>query len=120
MRVKYANMSSYCYICRMGFNCTSCGLCCKNIQNVYDNSVRISEEVNNKNIVFPYTHIDGVCEKLIDNKCSIYKTRPMICNVDAMSEILRFNKGAFYKLNAKICNELIKENNLPDEFIVKN
>jgi len=104
----------------MGFNCTSCGLCCKNIQNVYDNSVRIAEESGIENIVFPYRHTDGVCEKLVNNNCSVYENRPMICNVETMAEVLKFNKSTFYKLNSKVCNDLIKEHNLPEEYLVKN
>ncbi len=100
------------------FPCTSCGACCKHIDRSIDNAIKLSELTGNKDIIFPFTHSDGVCEKLIDNKCSIYDNRPLLCNVEKMREVLGYSKKYFYKLNLKVCNELIKEAGLDESFSI--
>lgn len=77
------------------FYCSRCGLCCKHI----DKIPQLSE----------YHDGDGVCRYLVDNKCSIYESRPDICNVDYVyktffSEI--YSLQEFYELNYYVCNEL--------------
>lgn len=64
------------------FNCSGCGLCCKAIN----------------------------CKHLTsDNKCSIYDTRPDICNVDKGYEMYfrhTMSKKEWYALNYQACNDL--------------
>lgn len=77
------------------FYCSRCGLCCKHI----DKIPQLSE----------YHDGDGICRYLVDNKCSIYESRPDICNVDYVyktffSEI--YSLQEFYELNYYVCNEL--------------
>ncbi len=77
------------------FYCSRCGLCCKHI----DKIPQLSE----------YHDGDGICRYLVDNKCSIYESRPDICNVDYVyktffSEI--YSLQEFYELNYYACNEL--------------
>lgn len=50
---------------------------------------------------------NGVCEKLVDNKCSVYDDRPIMCNVSALGQLLGRNPYEFYSENIKYCNQLI-------------
>jgi Fe-S-cluster containining protein len=53
------------------FNCWSCGACCKNCDKI--------------EALKEYNRGDGVCKHLTsDNLCSIYETRPEICNTKKM------------------------------------
>ena len=80
------------------FKCNGCGKCCQNIW-----ALEGMED-------FPYkAKKDGSCEKLVDNKCSIYETRPLICRVDDYFEKNikgTMSKKAWYKLNNNSCIEL--------------
>lgn len=68
----------------MTFNCEKCGACCRSIG----------------------------CDKLKDNLCTIYETRPDICRVDVMYNIRKQNnseltKEDYYKMN-KLCCEWLR------------
>ena len=52
--------------------CDKCGLCCRMIKNI--------EELK------PFDRGDGVCIHLNENECSIYDSRPNICNSKYMFE----------------------------------
>jgi Fe-S-cluster containining protein len=86
------------------YPCTNCGACCKRVH-LLEN--------------FPFKNINGVCEKYIDNKCSIYENRPWICNIDKGAEILGFNKEEFYKLNIQACNQMMDEDGIDLKFRIK-
>ncbi|MGL4992007.1 MAG: YkgJ family cysteine cluster protein [Sarcina sp.] len=77
------------------FKCDMCGECCRNL---------------NKSDIYNGLHDgNGICKYLIDNLCSIYKERPLLCRIDDSYEILfkeRFEKDMYYKLNYKVCNDL--------------
>lgn len=64
------------------FKCDACGLCCKAIN----------------------------CEHLTeDNKCAIYETRPMICNVEKTYELVFkdvMTKQEFFKINEQACIDI--------------
>lgn len=48
------------------------------------------------------------CEKLNNNQCSIYKDRPIHCNVDMFYEKYlksTLTKDYYYKLNKQKCRE---------------
>lgn len=68
------------------FKCDGCGLCCKSVN----------------------------CEHLTtDNKCSIYDTRPDICNVDKGYEMYfkdKMSKQVWYAVNYKACADLKASN----------
>ena len=56
------------------FVCTQCGLCCKNIDKVPD--------------LKDFDLGNGVCKYLNEyNLCTIYESRPDICNVEKMYEL---------------------------------
>ena len=79
------------------FLCDKCGLCCRNIDKV----PQLKEFHNG----------DGICKFLTNNKCSIYESRPLICNIDKVYELFFSNLYTlekFYKLNYQVCMILKK------------
>lgn len=77
------------------FICDNCGECCRNL----DKSQIYSElDIGN-----------GTCKYLRENRCIIYKERPLLCRVDESFEL--FFKEAmkieeYYRLNYEACNIL--------------
>ena len=70
----------------MSFDCNQCGACCI---------------VSN-----PFTGA-GRCPKLtLDNKCSIYDTRPTVCRVDDMADIRKIPRPEAYAINYQACEKL--------------
>ena len=89
------------------FQCSGCGACCKRAGLMG---------------MMPQRE-DGACIHLTsDNKCSIYDERPEICNVYKM--FLRNGKKAgmteveYYKFGNNICNQWIKEDGIPDSYLI--
>jgi Fe-S-cluster containining protein len=92
----------------MIFPCTGCGCCCKRIGMV--KPFLTLEE-------FPYnTNNDGVCEMLIDDKCSVYNERPDICRIDKMATKSNIDTAEYYKLAIHVCNNFMDEDNIPLNF----
>ena len=54
----------------MNFQCDKCGVCCKLLKGIPQ--------------LAAFDRGDGVCIHLKDNLCSIYESRPDICNVEKM------------------------------------
>lgn len=52
------------------FKCKQCGCCCKAFNDI------------DTQVEFPFQRTSGTCEKLVDNKCSIYNDRPDCCRYD--------------------------------------
>ncbi len=57
---------------------------------------------------------DGICKyfDFSSNLCTIYKERPLICNVDQMYRVYfkdKMSKEEYYNLNSEACNQLKKE-----------
>ncbi|MCR8744295.1 YkgJ family cysteine cluster protein [Romboutsia lituseburensis] len=82
------------------FDCDKCGRCCKslNLNELYRNLDRG----------------DGICKHLdeLDNKCSIYNNRPMICNVNKIynkyfAEIYTLEE--YHIINKRSCKKLRKD-----------
>ena len=92
-----------------GFPCTGCGACCMTVGMVLDNVERLDNPVLRAAVeAFPYkVDENGVCEKLVDSKCSVYEDRPIMCNVAALGVLLKRNPYEFYSENIKYCNQLI-------------
>lgn len=92
------------------YPCTSCGVCC----------TKVKTAVETLNFDFPFGwDKSGCCEKLIDNKCSVYEDRPLICNIDRLWELTNLTKEEFYELNIKACNKMMHESNIPIEFRIR-
>lgn len=92
------------------FPCVQCGICCNKID-VAVHSVKVIIP----DYIFPYTWgSNGKCEKLIDNMCSVYDNRPLICNIDSMHVFFDIPKDEYYDLNIQSCNQLISEKHALD------
>lgn len=90
-------------------NCDKCGLCCTRVRDVITNNnlpLVVKELVKE----FPYTWNEkGVCEKLVDNKCSVYENRPAICNIKTMYNMYYKNimtEKEYLKQTLNSCNKL--------------
>lgn len=81
------------------FNCEQCGACCRNV----------GKTKLGKHLALP----NGIC-KYLDQKtnlCTIYKDRPIYCNVDKYYEKYlsdKMSKQEFYNMNKKECDKLQK------------
>jgi Fe-S-cluster containining protein len=69
---------------------------------------------------FPYKiNASGACEKLINNQCSVYEARPLICRVDELTDLLGDLKAAAIQSNIEQCNRAIQEAGLDESFLIK-
>lgn len=98
------------------FPCSGCGACCHRI----DKAVKFVNEHIDETIEFPHGwDNNGKCGMLgDDNKCKIYEDRPDICNVDKMYKYFNLSKEEYYNSNSKACNGMIKEDGLPDSYLI--
>jgi Fe-S-cluster containining protein len=94
------------------FECTSCGLCCKQVGAILTSPVPfmwMKQAVKD----FPYKpREDGSCEKLgKDNRCSVYADRPLLCNIERMADEIDMpiNKETWYEMNYIGCRQLQME-----------
>ena len=91
------------------FGCTMCGACCRRVG-------LIIEQLKEK-YKFPYdAKENGECEKLNDNKCSVYENRPDICRIDKQQTTM--SKKEYYLHTAKKCNDFIKEDRMGEKFLI--
>jgi Fe-S-cluster containining protein len=79
------------------FPCIQCGWCCKTLQNIPD--------------VAGLDNGNGVCRYLNGSLCGIYKTRPLVCNVEAMytacfEKTMTWNE--FISMNIRSCIKIAK------------
>lgn len=88
------------------FPCTGCGACCRMIKWVSE-LVEFPHEIGE----------DGVCSKLVDNKCTVYDDRPLICRVDDL--IGEGDKKKWYEINAAACNKLQEDFGIDKSYRVK-
>ena len=91
------------------YPCTSCGLCCINLDKI--KSLRHLDSGN------------GVCIHFDpSNKvCLIYEDRPTLCRIDHMYDTYyykQYSRYEYYQLNAKVCNQLQEKADLPLAFRV--
>lgn len=107
------------------FPCTGCSLCCRNVRQIHAAALNYPKNsiVYRAAASFPYGwDEDGVCVMLKDNLCSIYSSRPMLCNVKELSKALveetGMSLGSIYALTADACNNLISSNNLDPRFMI--
>jgi Fe-S-cluster containining protein len=96
----------------MSFPCTSCGSCCRRIDQAVENMSAIDEDY-----IFPYRWDEtGRCEMLTDdNLCKVYDNRPIICNIDLMILLMEMDKDFAYYETMIACNEMMDEDNVPLE-----
>ena len=82
---------------KINFKCDMCGLCCQNLK-----ETPIKTKLDRG---------DGVCQHFdeISHMCKIYKTRPLICNVDKFYKLFlkdKISKEGYYELNYDACMKL--------------
>lgn len=103
----------------MDYPCTGCGECCRRVQAILDMSHDhpVIEELVRR---FPYkAKKDGSCEMFTEEgRCSVYETRPLICNIKMGAKLLKMDEKDWYRLNRDGCNSMIKEAGLGDEYLV--
>ena len=101
------------------YPCTSCGLCCKQLGKVLQYgspNPKIQALID----TFPYKpNEDGVCPQLnSDNQCSVYETRPILCNIALIADILGESTDSYYNKSISACNQLIKQYNLDKSYLI--
>lgn len=79
------------------FHCDKCGLCCMHI--------------GSSSILSALDRGDGVCKFFVDatRLCSIYKTRPTLCNVEQAYEAYykeTMSRKEYYSINYESCRKL--------------
>ena len=95
----------------MTFECTSCGLCCKQIGKIVG-SIAPFPWMQKATDEFPYeAREDGSCEKLEDNRCTVYDNRPLLCDVNRMGDEpeMPVDKETWFNMNYIGCKQLQME-----------
>jgi len=109
----------------MKFNCTGCGVCCKRLKKILDFYKNIKpgshqEHLRVMAMEFPYkTNRRGACVKLKNNRCSIYDSRPLLCNIKGIFEKypqVAKTEEDWYILNMMACNSMMREEGIPPIF----
>lgn len=84
-----------------------CNMCCRNVHHWKENLSQMQELLNDETIDFPFKESNGVCEMLQDNMCSIYESRPIVCNTEKMYALQHKTTGMsvteFLRLQAISC-----------------
>lgn len=93
------------------FECSICGECCKHMEDALKNLPEAAYLIGIENAKFPFTHKNGICEKLsIDNRCTVYDKRPFICNAEKMATLIaeksNLNKESIYMQFKENCKQL--------------
>jgi Fe-S-cluster containining protein len=97
----------------MSYPCTGCGGCCQRVD-----KISLKGLGEDHPLFFPYKWDEkGVCEKLTkENKCSVYESRPLVCNIDKLADQIGLDKDTFYRENILACNKIMEEDGKPMEF----
>lgn len=100
------------------FNCTGCGLCCKQIGHIVKNGAPF-DFLEKATREFPYqAKEDGSCEKLDENnKCTVYDHRPLLCNINKLGDepYMPMTKEVWFEMNYMGCKTLQDEDALKME-----
>jgi hypothetical protein len=77
-------------------DCTGCKAgCCKKMGEV----LKVYKD-------FPYGEINGVCEKLENDRCSIYDSRPWQCRSNEARKLFNVSDKEFINMQRKSCQAL--------------
>lgn len=95
----------------MSFPCTGCGGCCRLIGDILAHPEQQIHAVMRQAVEeFPFeADSEGVCVMLKDNRCSVYDSRPLLCNVEALGKLMGVNPTAWRQVNAAACNTIIDQ-----------
>lgn len=104
------------------FPCTQCGLCCRLVATALANKDQWGDPLIRAALdAFPYeTDENGACKMLVDNKCSVYENRPIVCNIDKMAALRGIDKKQWFRLSAASCNYLIRESGFDESYLIKD
>lgn len=102
----------------LDFPCTSCGCCCSHVNLAIQNAAKSNHPVWQESAKsFPYNYDEtGKCEKLVDNKCSVYEDRPLLCNINKLGKLLELDLKLWHYMIAKSCNELIDQDKISETY----
>lgn len=93
------------------FDCNECGLCCKKVYRALDKSRNphwMHEAIDD----FPYEmNSDGSCSMMVDNRCSVYEDRPLLCNIKKAAKKIDmpYTRKEWFRLNYEGCRQLQME-----------
>lgn len=79
------------------FPCDQCGSCCRNLDKC--------------ELYAWLDRGDGTCKYLLENQCSIYSNRPLLCRIDECYDRYFYKvmeRDEYYKLNRAECEKLRK------------
>lgn len=95
----------------MTFPCTGCGGCCRMVGDILAHPERQTHPVMRRAVAeFPFeSDVTGACVMLKDNKCSVYETRPLLCDVKALGELMQVDSAMWYRMNIAACNSIIDQ-----------
>ena len=72
---------------------------------------------------FPFeTYKNGTCTMLVDNHCSVYETRPLLCDFKKIWEQhpdIAMNELEWYLMNMKVCNFFMDQAETPPSMRLK-
>lgn len=87
----------------MSFPCNKCGWCCQNL--------------DNNEMYSLLDRGDGICKwfNIKHNNCTIYHTRPEICNIEKMyhSNFSAIDYDEYINLNIQVCQSVQRKHKLP-------
>lgn len=106
-----------------GFPCTQCGVCCKKVGKWIIDINKIFEKLNISKEEFEFTpkiNSKGECEHLTEKgKCAIYNDRPNLCRSEWVANKLKIHPNLLYPKIIKVCNQLMDEENIGEEYRIK-
>ena len=104
----------------MRFPCTGCGQCCRHLDQILAGLSQVDSPALQFLLEkFPYVpNPDGSCPMLQEGQCAIYDGRPTLCNLEAIQRILGVSDKVWFQLNAASCNQLIREAELGESWMV--
>lgn len=96
------------------FRCikAACGLCCERIADVLamkDHGDPILDKLIDQ---FPYKLINGQCPMYKYKRCSVYKDRPLLCNIDKIYDVypeIAPSRQIWHKWNYDSCRFIINK-----------
>ncbi len=104
------------------FGCTKCGACCRRIKEAVEGIDFLANlfEIDRKELEFPYKWNEkGECEKLINNMCSVYEQRPLLCNVGELQKLSGIEEKEFFEITKQSCHELMKAERIYEEYKIE-
>lgn len=105
------------------YDCQQCGSCCKMVgfviaqakENIKDQITyrpELEMDLLHEIISFPYdTDENGTCSQLLDNKCQVYESRPVICDIEEMWKRYyskKIGRKLHFEITEKMCEQYQK------------